>query len=97
MDIDEKAPAHQSQQEVTRMTATETSHDPQIPLAPDDATPVEEELCDVEANNSVSSEHPAPGSSGRVDDPGAASRRNDQEEIAKEPRNMPASDPESGA
>lgn len=32
----------------------------EIPLPPDDETPVDEEMDDVDANNSVSSEHPAP-------------------------------------
>lgn len=31
-----------------------------LPLPPDDQTPVEEEMKDVDANNSVSSEHPEP-------------------------------------
>lgn len=32
----------------------------EIPLPSDDETPVDEEMDDVDANNSVSSEHPAP-------------------------------------
>lgn len=34
--------------------------DPQVPLPADDEAPVEEEMSDVNANNSVSSEHPEP-------------------------------------
>lgn len=65
MDIDEKAPGNTSQQEVTRTTDNETGHDPrrdesEVPLPADDEAPVEEDMSDVEANNSVSSEHPEP-------------------------------------
>lgn len=65
MDIDENAPGNKSQQEVTRTTDNETGHDPQrnepeVPLPPDDEAPVDEEMVDVDANNSVSSEHPKP-------------------------------------
>lgn len=100
MEIDENAPGNKSQQDVTRTTDNEAGHDPRraeskVPLAPDDATPVEEELSDVEANNSVSSEHPDAGK-GRVD-PSTDQQMNDPGDAAKEPRGMPASDPESGA
>jgi len=37
---------------------TETSGE--VPLSPDDDAPIEEEMRDVDANNSVSSEHPEP-------------------------------------
>ncbi|WP_422419171.1 hypothetical protein [Pseudomonas sp. GZD-222] len=102
MEIDENAPGNKSQQNVTRTTDNEAGHDPrrtesEIPLPPDDSTPVEEELSDVEANNSVSSEHPESGTSGRVDDPDADPQMNDQRDNVKEPRGVPASDPESGA
>ncbi|MGX1186690.1 hypothetical protein AB7M29_004369 [Pseudomonas sp. F-14 TE3623] len=65
MDIDENAPGNKSQQEVTRTTDNETGHDPkrnepEVPLPPDDEAPVDEEMVDVDANNSVSSEHPKP-------------------------------------
>ncbi|PQP00362.1 MULTISPECIES: hypothetical protein [Pseudomonas] len=65
MDIDENAPGNRSQQEVTRTTDNETGHDPkrnepEVPLPPDDEAPVDEEMADVDANNSVSSEHPKP-------------------------------------
>lgn len=65
MDIDENAPGNKSQQKVTRTTDNETGHDPQrnepeVPLPPDDEAPVDEEMVDVDANNSVSSEHPKP-------------------------------------
>jgi len=93
MEIDENASGNRSQQDVTRTTDNETGHAPrgdesQVPLPPDDATPVEEELSDVEANNSVSSEHPGSGRSGRADDQG--------DDANEHPRG-PASDPESGA
>ncbi|WP_280041242.1 hypothetical protein [Pseudomonas sp. Hg5Tf] len=102
MEIDEKAPGNISQQGVGGKTDNETGHDPrrnelEVPLPPDDATPVEEELSDVEANNSVSSEHPESGSSGRTDDPDVDPPMNDQGGDANEPRRGPASDPESGA
>ncbi len=63
MDIDENAPGNKSQQEVTRTTDNEAGHDPkrnepEVPLPPDDEAPVDEEMVDVDANNSVSSEHP---------------------------------------
>jgi len=65
MDIDENAPGNKSQQEVTRTTDNEAGHDPkrnepEVPLPPDDEAPVDEEMVDVDANNSVSSEHPKP-------------------------------------
>ncbi|MCY1181818.1 hypothetical protein D9M71_386370 [compost metagenome] len=65
MKIDENAPGNISQQGVGGKTDNETGHDPkrnepEVPLPADDQTPVEEELSDVEANNSVSSEHPDP-------------------------------------
>lgn len=95
MEIDENAPGNRSQQNVTRTADNETGHDPErdepgTPLQPDDGAPVDEDMTDVEANNSVSSEHPDAGTSGRVDNP-------DQDEDHKEARGMPASDPESGA
>ncbi|ETF09357.1 hypothetical protein ACYSTU_16500 [Pseudomonas glycinis] len=63
MDIDENAPGNQSQQAVTRTTDNETGHDPkrenpEVPLPPDDEAPVEEDMSDVDAANSVSTEHP---------------------------------------
>ncbi|MCP1500966.1 hypothetical protein J2Y86_005673 [Pseudomonas migulae] len=95
MDIDENAPGNRSQQNVTRTADNEAGHDPkrdepEIPLQSDDEAPVDQDMTDVEANNSVSSEHPDAGKSGRVDN-------SDQDEDDKEARGMPASDPESGA
>jgi len=63
MEIDEKAPGNRSQQGVTRETDNETGHDPrhdkaEIPLPPDDEAPLEEDMTDVDAANSVASEHP---------------------------------------
>ncbi|WP_460141624.1 hypothetical protein [Pseudomonas sp. S2_E01] len=65
MDIDENAPGNRSQQDVTRATDNETGHDPrkdesEVPLPPDDEAPLEEDMSDVDATNSVSSEHPEP-------------------------------------
>jgi hypothetical protein len=102
MDIDENALGNRSQQDVTRTTDNETGHDPrkdepEVPLPPDDEAPVDEEMTDVNANDSVSSEHPVAGQSGRVDDPDAAQQMSDQDENDKEARGLPASDPESGA
>ena len=102
MDIDENALGNRSQQGVTRTTDNETGPDPkrdepEVPLPPDDEAPVEEEMTDVDANNSVSSEHPEAGKSGRVDDPDADPQMNDQDADDKEARGLPASDPESGA
>ncbi len=102
MEIDENAPGNRSQQGVTRTTDNEAGQDPrrresEIPLPPDDATPVEEELSDVEANNSVSSEHPESGTSRRANGPEADSPAGNQGDNANEPRRGPASDPESGA
>jgi hypothetical protein len=102
MDIDENAPGNKSQQGVTSGTDNETGHDPkrdepQVPLPPDDEAPVDEDMADVDANNSVSSEYPESGKSGRFDDPDADPQMNDQGEDDKEARGMPASDPESGA
>ncbi|WLI04105.1 hypothetical protein PSH66_15900 [Pseudomonas sp. FP597] len=63
MDIDKNAPGNLSQQAVTRNTDNETGHDPRydedkIPLPPDDEAPLEEDMSDVEAAESVTSEHP---------------------------------------
>jgi hypothetical protein len=63
MDIDENAPGNRSQQEVTRTTDNETGHDPkrdqpEVPLPADDEALLDEDMTDVAANNSVSSEHP---------------------------------------
>lgn len=65
MDIDENAPGNISQKGVTSGTDNETGPDPkrnepEVPLPPDDEAPVDEEMADVDANNSVSSEHPKP-------------------------------------
>lgn len=63
MDIDKSAPGNISQQEVTRGTDNETGHDPHrdgdaTPLQPDDGAPFEEDMSDVDAADSVASEHP---------------------------------------
>jgi hypothetical protein len=65
MDIDKNAPGNKSQQGVTGGTDNETGHDPkrkepEVPLPPDDEAPVDEEMVDVDATNSVSSEYPKP-------------------------------------
>ena len=65
MDIDENAPGNKSQQGVTGGTDNETGHDsnekePEVPLPPDDEAPLDDEMADVDATNSVSSEHPEP-------------------------------------
>ena len=64
MDIDKNAPGNISQQGVTSGTDNEVgpdpSRNPEVPLPPDDEAPVEEELANVDASNSVSSGHPAP-------------------------------------
>jgi hypothetical protein len=63
MDIDENAPGNKSQQDVTRTTDNVTGHDPkrdqpEVPLPADDESPLDEDMTDVDAANSVSSEHP---------------------------------------
>lgn len=63
MDIDENAPGNQSQQKVTRTTDNETGHDPQrknpqVPLPKDDESVVDQDMSDVEATDSVATEHP---------------------------------------
>ena len=63
MDINENAPGNLSQQAVTRGTDNETGHDPRndednIPQPPDDDAPLEEDMSDVDAADSVASEHP---------------------------------------
>jgi len=51
MEIDENAPGNLSQQAVTRGTDA-------VPLPPDDEAPLEEDMSDVDAADSVASEHP---------------------------------------
>lgn len=102
MDIDENAPGNISQSGATSSTDNEAGHDPkgnesEVRLPADDEAPVDEEMSDVDTNNSVSGEHPEAGKSGRVDGPDAEPQMNDQGADDKEPRGMPASDPESGA
>lgn len=63
MEINEKVPGNISQQAVTRNTDNETGHDPQrdednVPLPTDDEAPLEEDMSDVDAADSVASEHP---------------------------------------
>jgi hypothetical protein len=70
MHIDEKAPGNISQQGVTNSTDNETGHVPArnrtetAPPAqdkePGEDAAAEEDMADVEAADSVSSEHPAP-------------------------------------
>ncbi|QHF28056.1 hypothetical protein [Pseudomonas sp. R32] len=101
MESDENAPGNRSQQNVTRTTTNETGHDsrrdePEVPLPPDDETPVEQELSDMHTNHSQPTERPQAVNKGRTDQPDADSQMNDQDEN-KEPRGVPASDPESGA
>ncbi len=63
MEINEKAPGNLSQQAVTRGTDNETGHDPRrddeaVKLPPEDDAPLEEDMSDVDAADSVASEHP---------------------------------------
>lgn len=102
MNIDENPPAKIFRDGVGGKTDNQTGHGskpdvPEVPLPADDEAPVEEELSDVDANNSVSSEHPPTGSTSRASEPDVDPQLNDQGEDAKEPRGVPASDPESGA
>ena len=102
MEIDENAPGNKSQQRETRTTDNETGHDPsgnqyEVPLPTDDEAPVDADMADVDATNSVSSEHPKAGTNSHVDNPDNDPQMNDQDENDKEARGMPASDPESGA
>ncbi|CAG8863636.1 hypothetical protein PS627_00574 [Pseudomonas fluorescens] len=65
MEIDENAPGNISQKGGGGTTDNESGHDPkhdgvEQPLAKDDDAPVDEEMADVDANNSVSGEHPHP-------------------------------------
>lgn len=102
MEIDENAPGNKSQQRETRTTDNETGHDPswnqyEVPFPTDDVAPVDVDMADVDATNSVSSEHPKAGTNRHVDNPDNDPQMNDQDENDKEARGMPASDPESGA
>lgn len=65
MNIDENAPGNISQKGVTSNTDNEAGHEPKVnkadlPLPADDEAPVDAEMADVDAVNSVSSEHPKP-------------------------------------
>lgn len=102
MEIDEKAPGNRSQQAVTRTTDNESGNDSgskksEVPLAPDDEAPVDEDMTDVDATNSVSTEHPEPGSAGDSRKLSESDATDSRGVDVKEPRGMPASDPESGA
>ncbi|UUJ40871.1 hypothetical protein L1A22_00685 [Pseudomonas extremaustralis] len=117
MVIDENAPGKVSQQVIGDKHGDETLHgrrtkEVEVSLPPEDESPVEEEMDDVDANNSVSSEHPNPsGASSRrdvrrdnqlkegapiPDDPGINPCLGDDKESQRSP-GVPASDPESGA
>ncbi|MGF0237564.1 hypothetical protein ACQR3P_01575 [Rhodococcus sp. IEGM1300] len=63
MNINENAPGNMSQKGVSGGTDNETGFDSgrdkkQTPLQADDDAAIDEDMSDVEANNSVSSEHP---------------------------------------
>ncbi|KMT52840.1 hypothetical protein [Pseudomonas fildesensis] len=63
MDIDKNAPGNKSQQPVTRDTDNETglNHTTEkggTARPPEDGAPLEEDMSDVDAASSVSSEHP---------------------------------------
>lgn len=65
MDIDKNAPGNVSQQGIGGSTDNETAHGPkgdtpEVPLPPDDEAPLEEDMADVDATNSVANEHPEP-------------------------------------
>lgn len=65
MEIDESAPGNISQKGVTSSTDNETGHDPkrnepEVPLPADEEAPIDEEMADVDATNSVATEHPTP-------------------------------------
>ena len=75
MVIDESVPGKVSQQGISVKRDDGTSHgrgakEVEVSLPTDDESPIEEQMDDVDANNSVSSEHPKPG--------GASSRRDVQ-------------------
>jgi hypothetical protein len=102
MKFDEDVAGSKSYQDLLNTTGNKAGRDPErkqpeIPLPADDEAPVEQDMADVEANNSVSSEYPQDGKSGRADDPDVDPQLNEQDDANKEPRNVPASDPESGA
>ena len=63
MEINENAPGNISQQDVTRGSDNDAGLDPRrdedgIPLPPDEDAPLEEDMSDVDAADSVASEHP---------------------------------------
>ncbi|MDE1164339.1 MAG: hypothetical protein PW845_02880 [Pseudomonas sp.] len=65
MHIDENAPGNISQKGVTSGTDNETGHDstgkpPADSIPEDNNASVDEDMADVEAADSVASEHPAP-------------------------------------
>lgn len=100
MEIDEDAPGNRSQQAVTRTTDNETGHDPRkdespVPLPPDDEAPLEEDMSDVAATDSVAVEHPHDGNRSASANADPQSPAKDDE--VSEARGLPASDPESGA
>ena len=117
MVIDDNAPGEVSQQVICDKHGDETSQrhgtkEVEVPLPPEDESPVEEEMDDVDAKNSVSSEHPNPsGASSRrdvrrdsqlkegapiPDDPRINPGLGNDKESQRSP-GVPASDPESGA
>ncbi|WP_423204027.1 hypothetical protein [Pseudomonas kribbensis] len=95
MDSDENALGKQTQRAVLHTTDNQTGQaptrdEPEVPMPPYDEAPIEEDMSDVEAANSVASEHPESGrDAGTADD--------DDQNREKESRNGPASDPEAGA
>lgn len=95
MDIDENALSKQTQQAVLNTTDNQTGQAPkrdksEVPMPPDDEAPIEEDMSDVEAANSVASEYPESGRDASTADA-------DDQNREKESHNGPASDPEAGA
>ena len=96
MDIDENARA-KSQQGVGEKTANERYRGPgageaEVPLPPDDESPIEEEMDDVDANNSVSSEHPNPSSRSNRSDVSHDAQLNEGTQVADDPHKPDAPD-----
>lgn len=74
-----------------------TQRPSEVPLTPEDQAPVGQDMTEVDAFRYVAGQRERSESPSQTDDPDVDPQLNDREEDEREPRGVPASDPESGA